>query len=391
MRKRASSISKGQSHASRRAKERGFTLVAMAVCSLALVAVIGLSIDLGRIFIAKTETQVYCDAAALAASTRLNGKISGIAAAQSVVAASANTWNLDSTTPANYTLEFATSGAGPWSSNPATTVGYNYARVRLPVQTPLFFLPIVANRYVQQVESISAAGQVPITTFGVGLAPYTVVSTNNNGPNFGLVEGQAYSIQWPQFNGTRSGCSNANPGRCFNSAPCSGDSDNSRWAVAHEWGSNSNGYWGFSANADIRNSVLNGLQTQAVSVGQNLLPIMSNGNKAVQAVVLDERTNQDADQVSATPVAYQGSTTHNGRRILLVPVVKPNNADVTEVLGFAAVLIYSNDAVSSNYYRNTTNGNDPFCAVYMGPYVIGSPNAGGATSGTGAYRARLVL
>lgn len=375
----------------RRRNQSGFTLVAMSFFAIALVAVLGLAIDVGRIFIAKSETQVFCDAAALAAANRLNGKISGISSAQSIVAATANTWNLDSVRPTNYTLEFASSSAGPWAVNPATTVGQQYARVRLPVQTPLYFLPIVANQYVQQVESVSAAGQVSISTFSVGLAPYTIVSTNTTGPNFGLTEGGSYSIQWPQFNGTRNGCSAAQPERCYNSPPCANDSNAARWAVASKWGSNSNGYWGFSSNSDITRSVINGLQTQAISVGQNLLPIMSNGNKAVQAVVLDERANQDNDLISSTPSVYQANTAHNGRRILMIPVVQPVNDATTTVLGFAAVLLYTNDDDNTNYYRNTTNGNDPFCAVYMGPYVIGSPNAGGATTGSGAYRARLVL
>lgn len=377
--------------AARRKRQRGYTLVAMAMSAIAVVAAMGLTIDLGRIFIAKSETQIYCDAAALAAATRLNGAASGITAAQTEVVATANSWNLDSTSPTSAVLEFSTSAAGPWVvTPPSNSAGYSFARVRLPVQTPLFFLPLVANKFVQDVESVSAAAQVPITSFSVGLAPYTLVASSNAGPNFGLLAGNEYTIQWPQFNGTRNGCSAARPERCFNSPPCRDDPDSARWAVASNWGSNTNGYWGFSANADIVRAIVNGMQTQPISIGQNLLPIMTNGNKAVQATILDQRVNQDNDLSSATPSIYQSSSTHNGRRILLVPVVNPQNNATTTVAGFAAVLLYAHHS-PSDYYRNNSNGNDPFCGVYMGPYVVGSPNAGAAISGTGAYRPKLVL
>lgn len=377
--------------ASRQRNQRGFTLVAMSMSAIAVVAVMGLTVDLGRIFIAKSETQVYCDAAALAAASRLNGAASGVTAAQNAVTATANSWNLETTNPAGSVIEFATSAAGPWVNNPpANSMGYTHARVRLPVQTPLYFLPLVANRYVQQVESVAAAGQVPVSSFGVGLAPYTLVSTDTAGPDFGLVPGNEYTIQWPQFSGNRHGCSPGNPGRCFNSPPCRDDPNSSLWAVADKWSSSNNGYWGFQSNADITRAMLNGLQTQALSVGQNMDSILTNGNKASQAMVLDDRVNQDNDRLSATPGAYQSSTTHNGRRILLVPVVQPVSSNTTTVLGFAAVLLYANGS-PSNFYRNSGTGNDPYCAIYMGPYVVGSPNAGAATSGTGAYRTRLVL
>jgi hypothetical protein len=40
--------------------------------------------------------------------------------------------------------------------------------------------------------------------------------------------------------------------------------------------------------------------------------------------------------------------------------------------------------------QHDSNGNDPFCAMYAGPYNVGSEDPSGATSGTGAYRVKLV-
>ncbi len=377
----------------RNRRKRGFTLVAMAISATALVAVVGLALDVGRLYIAKNETQIYCDAASLAAVKQLNGLSSGVTAATSAAAAVNNSYNLNSTLATGSTITFANTATGPWlaaASLPSTPSGYMYAKVSLPVQMPLYFLPLVANRYSQQVQSVAAAGQVEITSFGAGLGPYSLVSTNTSGPNFGFVVGNEYTIQWPQFNGTRHGCNGGNPENCFNADPCHDDARPAMWAVASNWSSSTNGYWGFSSNSDIERSVINGLQTQAISVGQNILPIMTNGNKAAQAIVLDERSSQDTDYTSDQVSEYQASSTRNGRRIMLIPVLNPESATVTTVTGFAAVLLYNDGSTASNYYRSGTNGNSPFCAVYLGPYVAGSNTTGTATSGSGAYEVKLV-
>lgn len=380
----------------RNQRKRGFTLVAMAISATALVAVVGLALDVGRLYIAKNETQIYCDAAALAAVKQLNGYSSGVTSATAAATAVNNSYNLNSTTASGSAITFANAAAGPWlaaANLPATPSGYMYAKVSLPVQMPLYFLPIVAQRYSQQVASVAAAGQVEITSFGAGLGPYSLVSTNTTGPNFGFVVGNEYTIQWPQFNGTRHGCNGGNPENCFNANPCDDDNRPAMWAVASNWSSSTNGYWGFSSNADIERAVINGLQTQPISVGQNILPIMTNGNKAAQAIVLDQRSSQDTDYTAYSEdqsPQYLTSSTRNGRRIMLIPVLNPESSAVTSVSGFAAVLLYNDGSTSSNYYRSGTNGNSPFCAVYLGPYVAGSNTRGTATSGSGAYEVKLV-
>jgi len=53
---------------SRRGQRHGFVLVTMAMAAIALIAALGLAVDVGRMFIAKNETQTYCDSAALAAA-----------------------------------------------------------------------------------------------------------------------------------------------------------------------------------------------------------------------------------------------------------------------------------------------------------------------------------
>ena len=372
----------------RHGRERGFVLITMAAAAFALIGILGVAVDFGRMFIAKNETQEYCDAAALAAALALDGTTTGITNAKSAVSTSTNTWNLDTTTITNPTVTFATTTAGPWAANPNPATGFIYARVSVTVSMPLYFLSVVVAQTTQNVTSSATAGQIPITTFPRGLAPYTAVSTDSTGPNFGMVVGNSYDIQWPQYNATRSGCGVNNPDKCFNQPPCSGDSKATEQAVVANWGPNTSGYWGSTSNSSIEQEILDVIQLQAVDVGTNIQPVLSNGTKASEAGYLDERASQDTD-TSDNIVADYLAAVHNGRRLIPVPIVDPVDPTHTNVIGYGQFLLLANGPGNSNYYTKTTNGNDPFCAIYAGPYNVGStgPGAGGST---GASRVKLV-
>ena len=58
----------------RRIRERGFVLIAMSVSMFLLLAVIGLAFDLGRVYIARNEAQVFTDAAAMGTALRAVGQ-----------------------------------------------------------------------------------------------------------------------------------------------------------------------------------------------------------------------------------------------------------------------------------------------------------------------------
>jgi uncharacterized membrane protein len=70
----------------------------------------GLAVVVGRMYIAKNETQAYADSAALDAATKLDGSAAGIQAATAAVAASVNTWQFNTTTFTGTTVEFSTDG-----------------------------------------------------------------------------------------------------------------------------------------------------------------------------------------------------------------------------------------------------------------------------------------
>src|SRR5665213_2080631 len=124
-------------------RKRGFVLVTMAVAAIALIGMLGLAVDVGRMFIAKNETQNYCDSAALAAALALDGTTAGITSARNAVTNSANAWNLNTTTVKNPIVTFAKSLSGPFVASPSPADGYNVARVSATVAMQLYFIPVI--------------------------------------------------------------------------------------------------------------------------------------------------------------------------------------------------------------------------------------------------------
>src|SRR5580765_6835306 len=167
-------------------KRSGFVLITMGFTVIALVGVLGMAVDIGRMFIAKNETQAFCDAAALSAALALDGTTGGIANAKTAVTNSTNTWNLDTSQVSSPTVTFAKALGGPWDPNPNPATGYNYAKVSTTVPMSLYFMPVIVSQTSQNVNSSATAAQVALTSFPQGLSPYTAVSTINTPPLFGL-------------------------------------------------------------------------------------------------------------------------------------------------------------------------------------------------------------
>jgi Flp pilus assembly protein TadG len=365
--------------------ERGFVLVWVTLGLTVLLGCAGLAVDIGRMYLGKSEVQEFCDAAALSAAVSLNGTASGITNARSAVTGSLNQpWSLGPDQIGTPQVEFATASNGPWTANPANPAGYTYARITASMPVRLFFLRALVGRSAGTVAASAVGAQVAQTSFSQGLDPYTAVATDLNSPNLGFVVGNHYDIQWPNYNGNRAGCGPANPLRCFNSPPCAGDSNTSALAVVQHWASSTSGYWGSTSNSEIALEILNVIQLQPITLGQPVA--LTAGNKASEAKYLDQRVNQDQDVTDNTVSAYLSNASRNGRRLIAIPIVNPTPTGTT-VVGFGAFLLLSNGS-SSNLYTSG-DGNDPFCAAYVGPYVVGSPSAGGSGR-AGAYKVLLV-
>jgi len=366
------------------AKKRGFVLIIIGLAAVALFGALGLAVDVGRMLITKNETQRFCDAAALAAALKLDGTSEGITAAKSAVAASPNRWNLETSKFSSYSVEFASSLAGPWSASPLSAFNLTHVRVKTSADLPMLFLPVLNHVTKTGVASTAVAAQVGQTKFSRGMAPYTAVSPDPSAPNYGLTIGNQYTIQWPAFNGSRSGCSATRPDRCFLKDPCSGDTIAAQTKVFSYWGSSINGYWGSNSSDVIRDLTLNLRQMMPVEIGEYL--VMTDGNKAAQAKALDDRVNQDGERTVNTVDGYILDPDRNGRRILGIPIVDPQ-AGGTKVVGFGAFLLIS-DGSTSDYYEDA-KGNEAFCAIYAGPYMLGSLTKS-ASPTAGAFRVSLV-
>ena len=61
----------------RRRSQGGFSLIMIGACAVVLFGMMGLTTDLGRVYIAKNELQAFADASAMAAALKLNGTSSG--------------------------------------------------------------------------------------------------------------------------------------------------------------------------------------------------------------------------------------------------------------------------------------------------------------------------
>ena len=424
---------------SRRNRQRGMVLLTMAVTAIAMIGAMGLAIDVGHIFIVKNETQAYVDAAAIAAALKMDGTTAGITRANTEATNLSAHWNFDSATLSSPTVEFSSASSGatwytPGNVTTALAPTMRFTRVTKTVAPNIYFVPVVmVNKvYSADVQSRAIAGQVDFsanTSIVAGLGPFTgvaacegtITACENSAPNFGLTVGNIYDIQWPQYNSSRKNCGNGKgngngnkAANCFVSPPCPGDIalDNAGNAdpmqeVVQNWGPSTNGYWGDQSTSTINKYILDILQLQALAIGTNIDPVLSSGNKQGTAKILDDRVNEDpvnfdisgnngsgAQKLSD----YLGNSAHNGRRLMPIPMVYPNSNNNTTVVGYGQFLLMTNITAggTSDYYQTgdggiTTSGtgNDPYCAIYAGAWVIGATNGGvGSTSGGG--RVRLV-
>jgi hypothetical protein len=333
-----------------RQKQICFFLIIMTAASIAMIGTLGLAVDMGRLFIIKNETQAFCDAASLAAALALNGADTGVTNARAAVTTMATNdkWNFATTQIASPTTEFATTSTGTWTNAPPSPpTGYKYVRVKAAVSVPMYFLPVVLTTkvYTQAVNSQAISGQVDITTLGTGLSPYSGIAVNTTGPNFGLTVGNEYSIQQAQYTGTSNGCGVNNPGACFHGHnTCKNDTNAQLWSVANDWASSSSGYWGATSNSVLESYILDVAQLQAVTIGTNLEPALTSGQKNSEGGWLDWRVNHDTNSTDNTWPTYSAALnsqppTANGERLLTVPVLNPVNSTTTTVVGYGLYLL----------------------------------------------------
>jgi hypothetical protein len=368
--------------------ERGFALIATAFGLVAIVAVAGISVDLGRMYIAKNELMAYSDAASIAGALQLDGTAAGITRAQNAAAvmgtgAHAMGWDFATKPITGATLLFAKGltatpnvpDPATWNANPATADDYRFVQVTARANVPLTFMQAFrilqggSNSGTSTVAASSIAAQALITSFPAGLLPFSPIAPSAVPDDFGLTPGIQYTIRYPSGGGLKKG------------DVCTGDQNQTYW---NSLPAQDRGFWGATSASALRGEIVDGSQASVINIGDTVP--MVGGAKNTEGAALDARVQEDSDSLSATYANYTALGTGNGRRIVGVPVNSgPPN--------FTAIGIGMFFLEATPLYQ-AVQGNTPICAEYVGPYVEGAMHAGaGATANTGntgGYVVRLI-
>jgi Flp pilus assembly protein TadG len=375
----------------RRKSERGVVLFFMAMSALALCGALALSVDVGRMYIAKNEAQAFADSSAVWGALKLDGTSTGIVAANDVLASNPNRWNM-MTNPftgagasATTKMEFASAAAGPWddyaTASGAPTNTYRYVRVTATPSVALFIIPVLVNQFSATTPAVSVGGQAAQSGFNQGLFPFSPVTIlPNASPDFGLTATQTYALRM---------ANNAN------NDTCTGESAAYKTALYNR-PNQYDGYWSTShSNSVVSATIRDDLQTGSLSIGDPI-PLIGGSRQAEFAAngALLDRVAQDTDSSSLTYAAYRAAGLGNNRRVVGMPISCSGSCTFTDpvtnitysgsdlVAGFGAFFL------TEGY---PSQGNQTYCAEYIGPWTgmdTKTPGAGG--SGSGAAKVLLV-
>lgn len=137
----------------------------MSVAMVLLLACIGLAFDFGRIYIARNEAQVYTDAAAMTAASKLDGTLDGVHKARTAVEHLPGSWNLGTQPFTGIIVEFSSDGIH-WNETPEkgdVPGPWTYARVTAPSNDlGIVFLRAVGGPETFRILARSAAQANPV-------------------------------------------------------------------------------------------------------------------------------------------------------------------------------------------------------------------------------------
>ncbi len=124
--------------------QKGFVLIVTCIVLVILMAFAGLGVDIGRMYVIKSELQAFADAAALNAAMQLDDtERARTAAAQLASGPNAMKWDMGTQPIENITVSFAKGDAVPdpnsWEEKPSTN-DRHFVRVVASAAAPLIFL-----------------------------------------------------------------------------------------------------------------------------------------------------------------------------------------------------------------------------------------------------------
>ena len=348
-------------------KRRGYILVALSLGLVFLLGMAGLAIDVGRMYITKSEAQSFADTAAFAAALELDGTNAGIARANTAVSNNPKKWEFQNDAFTGVTTKFSTASTGPFSAAPPSPpTAYYFARVQTTVNLPMYLIGPLAGQ-TASIAAAAVAGRAVTNGTNGGefpFSPYTrSASPDNAADPYGYQVGNSYTIRW---------------GAPGNNTTCGTDATKPNLSKNGQI----RGYCCVAESAaNLRQAIVGGA-TDPLTVGA-AVP-MDNGAKNTEMSAIAMRVEEDTDTTSADYAAYLASGTGNGERVVYVAVNSgaPNYTN----LGFAGFFLYADNAYTG------LKGNDSACGEYIGTYVQGAAGQsvpGLAPGGSGAYHIKL--
>jgi hypothetical protein len=344
----------------------GFVLITAAAAMIGLLVLVGLGTDVGRLYVARGELQIYTDEAAIASAFELDGTAAGIMRARDAAAAgpgsgiTPNRWNFGTAAVSGVTAEFASASSGPFDSNPSSAAGLRFVRVLASADVNLYFLPLVPGiGGAQRASASSVAGQNRQSSLGDGLAPFSPAAHNVTDVNFGFTKGQLYTLRWAP------GGQRDKPG-----GSCPGDTG---WDPG---GADERGYVDVGQGAGssaLRAAVVNNSFFLPTPFRVGTPITMYSGQDSVTSS-MQTRFDQDTDVTAPTFASYAG----NGRRLLTVAI--NDSGGSPKVAGFGLFFLQPVPCGT----KNTT----PCCAEYVGSAVEGSAHQGAGAPGL--YSVQLI-
>jgi hypothetical protein len=358
----------------RKQSERGFSLIMIAVSSVVMFGMLGLTTDLGRVYIVKNELQAFVDASSVAASLQLNGTQAGLTAADAAAAngpvgpaGTYNGWDFDAIKVPTPTVSYSTTYGGSYYSSSSGSVdpASRFVQVKATANSPIYFLPIIPGiGNSLAVSALATAGLSSRNSLPAGAAPFSPDAHNATSANFGFTKGQLYTLRMTP------------PGH--GGATCPGDAG---WTDPNP--PQDRGY--INLGQGNSNTGVGDVLDNNTAYGLNITPKIDipwvPGQKDVGPFVQtrfyqDTNTNQ-----TETYAQYMSDGNGNGRRILIVPVNDPVQSSIdgaAYIIGFAAFFL-QNDFTS--VYGNV----DPLCGEYIGPATLNSMQPGPTPSSPGTY------
>ncbi len=383
----------------RQKKRKGGVLVMFAISMVVIIACSGLAVDVGRMYVTRTEAQSFVDSLALAKAAEYIGERDEN---------SGDVWkryNFNTESFTNYEVGYSSSLGGTYSTEKPES-GNVYVRATATVDVPLLLLRVLVPDDFGTVRATAVAGVERLTSAGEGTFPYAI-RTPPSGPS-GFVLDVPYTFRWgnnvskdledawkyvianipdagldAQLDATAEVLRGGNPFIGKNPPNinewCAGDATReflmgllgtgtSFDTVSGDLFSWNGGFFSGGTNTIVA-AMAFGYQDQLVEEGDTIS--VATGVRQATVNELKWVVSHDTDPTSVTKATYLADPTGNGFRVIEVATVvfdtaylKPGSGAVATVAAIEAFLLQP----SGSYGNPQSN----WCATYYGGILAGS-------------------